>query len=53
MLKLGQWKVEENRLPDSLSLSQAIVTSSRVYLLGGYSGSKATDKIYSAPIPSE
>ena len=40
-------------LPGSLSHSQAIVTSSRVYLLGGYDGSSSTSTVYTAPINAD
>jgi len=43
---LGAWQTDTNTLPDNLVVSQAIVTKSRVYLLGGYNGSSVTNKIY-------
>lgn len=46
---LGSWTAGTD-LPAALSESQAIVTNSRVYLLGGYNGSSYVNTIYSAPI---
>ena len=39
-------------LPGALGYSQAIITNSRVYLLGGYSGS-VLSTVYTAPINSD
>lgn len=36
---LGTWSTSVNTLPGTIGYSQAIVTSSKVYLLGGYIGS--------------
>jgi N-acetylneuraminic acid mutarotase len=49
---LGTWTVA-NSLPGALDSSQAIVTTSRVYLLGGYNGSAYTPVVYTAPINSD
>ena len=46
---LGTWTTATNSLPGVLYASQAIVTSNRVYLLGGQSGS-AISTVYTAPI---
>jgi len=40
-------------LPSILSYSQAIVTNSRVYLLGGYTGSSIVSTVYTAPINTD
>ena len=40
-------------LPGELSLSQAIVTNNRVYLLGGSTSSGAVSTVYTAPINSD
>ena len=40
-------------LPVTLSYTQAIVTNSRVYLIGGLSGSTYTSNVYTAPINSD
>ena len=40
-------------LPDTVAHSQAIVTSSKVYLLGGYNGSDYSSTVYTAPINSD
>lgn len=47
---LGTWS-EGPRLPGALSYSQAIVTRSRVYLLGGFNGSTGSylSTVYTAP----
>jgi len=47
------WVTDTNVLPSGLDNSQAIVTSSRVYLLGGYNGSVTLSTIYSCPINSD
>jgi len=49
---LGTWTTGTS-LPGVLSLSQAIVTSSRVYLLGGYNGSTTVSTVYTAPINAD
>ena len=46
---IGVWSTEAN-LPGGLSHSQSVVTSSKVYMLGGYNGSAYTNVVYSAPI---
>ena len=48
---LGTW-TKGTSLPGALSRSQAIVTSSRVYLLGGDNGSSVST-VYTAPINSD
>ena len=45
---LGAWTIGTS-LPGPLSHSQAIVTSSKVYLLGGYNGTTVMSSIYVAP----
>jgi hypothetical protein len=45
---LGTWTTGTS-LPVVLYLSQAVVTKNRVYLLGGYEGSKAVSTVYTAP----
>ena len=45
---LGAWTTDTNSLPGDLSLSQAIVTSNRVYLLGGRVGSSYVSTVYTA-----
>ena len=45
---LGAW-VTGTPLPSTIAVSHAIVTSSRVYLLGGYNGTVNIATIYSAP----
>ncbi len=40
-------------LPGVLSLSQAIVTKNRVYLLGGFNGNDITSTVYTAPINTD
>ena len=47
---LGAWTTATNSLPEALGLSQAVVTSSRVYLLGGYDGSRRVATVYTTPI---
>ena len=49
---LGTWTTSTS-LPGVLGYSQAIVTNSRVYLLGGYNGSAFTSIVYTAPINSD
>jgi hypothetical protein len=49
---LGTWTTDSNSLPGTLSYSQAIVTKSRVYLLGGWNGN-AVSTVYTAPINSD
>ena len=49
---IGEWSTAAS-LPGPLADSQAIVTKTRVYLLGGYNGSNPTSTVYSAPIDSE
>ena len=49
---LGSWSTDTNTLPGNLGKSQAIVTKSRVYLLGGYNGSATTNVIYYTDIDS-
>jgi N-acetylneuraminic acid mutarotase len=49
---LGTWTTGTS-LPGGLEASQAIVTNSRVYLLGGYNGSSAVSTVYTAPINSD
>ena len=49
---LGTWTTGTS-LPGVLGYSQAIVTNSRVYLLGGYSGTAAVSTVYTAPINSD
>jgi len=44
---LGSWSAG-TALPGALSDSQAIVTNSRVYLIGGYNGSAYTSTVYTA-----
>ena len=46
---LGSWTTGTS-LPGALSLSQAIVTKNRVYLLGGHNGSSWLSTVYTAPI---
>jgi hypothetical protein len=46
---LGTWTTGTS-LPGVFSLSQAIVTKNRVYLLGGYNGSAYVSTVYTAPI---
>ena len=45
---LGAWVIN-TPLPVAVAYSQAIVTSSRVYLLGGYNGNIALNTVYSTP----
>jgi len=45
---LGAW-VNSTPLPVTVGYSQAIVTNSRVYLLGGYNGNIALNTVYSTP----
>jgi len=50
---LGAWTTTTS-LPEKLSLSQAIVTKNRVYLLGGNNASSdAISTVYTAPINSD
>jgi len=49
---LGSWTTGTS-LPGALNYSQAIVTKSRVYLLGGYNGSSYIATVYTAPINSD
>jgi len=49
---LGTWTTGTS-LPGALSHFQAIVTKSRVYLLGGYNGSSAVSTVYTAPINAD
>lgn len=46
---LGTWSAV-NSLPGTLSQTQAVVTKSRIYLLGGWNGSASVTTVYSAPI---
>jgi len=48
---LGTWANANNNLPALLRNSQAVVTTNRVYLLGGYeAGLGNVSKVYTAPI---
>jgi N-acetylneuraminic acid mutarotase len=49
---LGTWTTGTS-LPGALYYSQAIVTNSRVYLLGGYASGTASAVVYTAPINSD
>lgn len=49
---LGTW-VTGTSLPGPLSLSQAIVTKNRVYLLGGTNGVGTVSTVYTAPINAD
>ena len=46
---LGTWIVS-GTLPVSITYSQAVVTTTRVYLIGGLHNSAASSSVYSAPI---
>jgi len=46
---LGAWVINTSILPTTLSATQAIITSSRVYLLGGYDGTISLNTVYSTP----
>lgn len=46
---LGTWSVS-GTLPNAISHSKIIVCNSRVYLLGGYTGSVYLSTVYTAPI---
>ena len=46
---LGEWTTS-NSLPANVSLSQAIVTKDRVYLLGGVTNGAYSATVYTAPI---
>ena len=46
---LGAWTTAAS-LPDTLVYSQAIVTKTQVYLLGGHTGSGSSSATYTAPI---
>jgi len=50
---LGTWTTDSNTLPDTLIYSQAIITKSRVYLLGGYGSNGRVSTVYTAPINSD
>jgi len=43
---IGTWQVEQS-LPNGLAASQAVVTNSKIYLLGGESITNSTDIVYS------
>ena len=45
---LGTWTID-TPLPGTIAISQAIITSSRVYLLGGFNVNGSLATIYSAP----
>ncbi len=49
---LGSWTTGTS-LPGALAYSQAIVTSNRVYLLGGINGSGYVATVYTAPINAD
>jgi len=49
---LGTWTTDTS-LPDALAYSQAIVTSNRVYLLGGRNGGGYVSTVYTAPINAD
>lgn len=49
---LGPW-VSAGNLPLTLSHTHIVVTNSRVYLLGGYTGSSYSSAVYSAPINAD
>ncbi len=49
---IGVWSTA-NSLPGALYGSQAVVTSNRAYLLGGYNGTSWTTTVYTAPISSD
>ena len=49
---LGTWTAGPS-LPGPLAYSQAIVTSNRVYLLGGWDGNGVVSIVYTAPINSD
>jgi hypothetical protein len=49
---LGAW-TSSTSLPVGVSNSQAIVTKTRVYLLGGFSGSAPISTVYTAPINAD
>ncbi len=50
---LGTWSIG-TRLPDSLANSQAVLTSNRVYLLGGYDkNANIVSTVYTAPINAD
>lgn len=46
---IGTW-VSDTGLPAALGRSQAVITKNRVYLLGGFSGTGASNTVYTAPI---
>lgn len=52
--ELGPW-ISENNLIGSISMTQAIVTKNRVYLLGGHAGDRSgvISTVYTAPITEE
>ena len=49
---LGTWTTGTN-LPAALQQLTPIVTNSRVYLIGGYTGTSATSTVYTAPINAD
>ena len=49
---LGTWTTA-TALPGTVAYSQAIVTKSRVYLLGGYINSATSSTVYTAPINAD
>jgi len=51
--KLDTWIIEHDKLPITLERGQAVVTSSRVYMLGGSNGTNTIADIYSWPINSD
>ena len=47
---LGAWTTATTSLPGVLGYSQTVVTSSRVYLLGGNNGSGYVSTVYTATL---
>ena len=47
---LGEWPTSTSSLPANVSLSQAIVTKTQVYLLGGIINGSYSNAVYTAPI---
>jgi len=46
---LGAWVLDTSILPEIITTAQAIITSSRMYLLGGWNGTISLNTVYSTP----